>query len=59
MSIERAARNTAGSFPRFVQETVTDGSTECFDLVAFSAFSLLAYKPLDRASVERLVGRRV
>lgn len=38
---------------------VTDGSTECFELVVFSTFGVPAYKALDRATVETLVGRRV
>ncbi len=37
----------------------TDGSTETFELVCFPAFGKPSWKPLDRATVERLLGRRV
>ncbi len=38
--------------------TTTDGHPETFELVVRSAFGGSSWKPLDRASVERLVGRR-
>lgn len=37
----------------------TDGSTETFELVCFPALGKPVWEPLDRATVERLVGQRV
>ncbi len=39
--------------------STTDGSTETVELVVFLGFGGTSYKPLDRASVERLVGRKL
>ena len=38
--------------------STTDGRTETFELVMFLGFGGASYKPLDRRSVETLVGRR-
>jgi hypothetical protein len=38
---------------------VTDGSTESFELVVFSAVGKPSWKPLERFAVETLVGRPV
>ena len=37
----------------------TDGRTETFELVVFLGFGGASYKPLDRRSVEALVGRKL
>lgn len=37
----------------------TDGSTETVELVVFSAFGKPSWKPLDRRSVEAILGRRL
>jgi hypothetical protein len=48
--------------PVWIEEhppSATDGSTELFELVVFRAFAEPSWKPLDRRSVEALVGRRL
>ena len=37
----------------------TDGRTETFELAVFLGFGGVSYKPLDRRTVETLVGRRL
>ena len=40
-------------------KVVTDGATETWELVVFATAGNPTWKSLDRATVERLVGRRV
>ena len=39
--------------------SVTDGATETWELVVFTAFGKPSWKPLDRSTVETLVGHRL